>query len=224
MRRALSFLAWSTALATACIPHPSADFKEYEENTADMRKVAEVDAAPPEDAAPPVDPVKGVYFGTCFSQLSAGRTDRTLRFYTETEFVPSASGGTLTLKITSLRLPPTKTDPKTGTFGVAAKSGNTFTVAAAPVDAKGVFTAPFGTVNVPGDSNPISGRDIVILDTTFKGRFADTKKFCAQLSGKVTQPTEAQLEPNANTCLFFEAKEGIPYIDPPLTDFVCNVN
>ncbi len=168
-------------------------------------------------------PTAGTYFGACFSQLSAGRTDRVLRFYTETRFVSSAGGVALTLKITPLRLPPTATNPETGTFGAAAKSGSTFTAEAA-VDSKGVFTASFGTVNVPGDSNPISGRETIILNTVFKGRFTDPKKFCAQLSGNVTQPTQNQLEPGANTCLFFEANEGVPYIDPPLQDYVCNVN
>lgn len=224
MRRAFASFALASALGAACIPHPADDFKDYEDKTVEQRKVVPKDAGPPPDAAPPVQAIEGVYFGTCFSQLAAGRTDRVLRFYTVTKFTPSPTGGALTLEITPLKLPTTPTDAKTGTFGKAATVGAAFKVTDAPVDSKGVFTAAFGTVEVPGAANPISGRDIRIDTTVFKGRFADPAKFCAQLSGQVVQPVQQQLDAPANICLFLAAKEGDPYPDPPRDDYACNVD
>lgn len=224
MRCVLSFAVWSSVLAIACIPHPADDFQDYGDKTADLRKAPEQDAAAPVDAAPPVKPVNGIYFGVCYSQLSAGRQDRVLRFYTETSFVPSATGGALTLRITPLMLPADPTKIEEAIFGKAAKRGDTFTVNAAPVDAKGLFTANFGTVFMPKEVNPISGRLVELRQATFTGRYADTKKFCAKLSGQLVQPSEATFTADANTCLFLESKEGDPYPNPELKEYVCNTN
>ena len=222
MRRSLAFLASTAAFAAACIPHPSDDFKEYEDKTLSMRQVAPQDASPPPDAAPPAQAVEGLYFGACFSQLAAGRTDRVLRFYTTTKFVPSAGGGALSLEITPLKLPAGAITDET--FGKASTTGQAFAVKDAVVDSAGVFTATFGNVDVPGNANPISGREIKLENTVFKGRFADPKKFCTQLSAQVVQPVQQALDGPANICLFIEAKEGDKYLDPAKADYVCNVN
>ena len=202
-----------------CIPDPEGDFEKYTARTAQ-------DAPPPVDgggvdSAPPTEAVEGLYFAACLSTLAAGRIDRVLRFYTETKFVPDAPGsptGKISLKLTPMKLsagggpPPTVSRDQT--------VGATYTVTDAATNAQGVYAAPLGTVNIPGAANPISGRDIVVENAAVPGRFAPGK-FCSQLSGRVTTPTDIPLDGAANTCVYFPVKEGdpTPVLKPDRSDF-----
>ena len=202
----------------ACIPHPKDDFEDYTDRTGSFRPTNTPKDAEIPDTAPPTMAVEATYFGACLSQLAAGRIDRVLRFYTETKFTPDASGGTgkLTLKIPAMKLGPNSGPP--ASFSKSENVGMTFAVNDQPVDAKGVYPADLGTVSIPGSSNPISGRDIVIENVKLPGRFA-AKRFCSQLSGDVKQPTEITLTPSANTCIFQEAKDGDPLPAITVADF-----
>jgi hypothetical protein len=201
-------LAGSFAIVAACLPNPKKDFEDYSDKTADYRKSGPKDGGDI-DSAPPTQAVEGLYFGACLSKLAAGRIDRVLRFYTESKFTPGAGGAAskLTMKITPMKLGPNNSAP--AAFVKSETIGDTFTIDSVDVDARGVFPGALGTVKVPGAANPISGRDIVIENTSLNGRYAE-EKFCTQLAGHVVQPTDIELIGDDNTCLFFKTKEGDP--------------
>jgi hypothetical protein len=199
----LVVLAGGVAMSTACIPDPHGDFDDYVEKTAPFRKTIEAGVI---DSAPPTTAVEGLYFGACLSKLAAGRIDRVLRFYTETKFTPDAAGGTgkLQLKLTAMKLGPGNTAPPT--VSKDQWTGNTYTIDTT-TNAQGVYTANLGTVNIPANANPISGRDIIVENAAVPGRFAE-QKFCSQLIGHVIEPTDIDLEGPANTCMYFKVKDG----------------
>jgi hypothetical protein len=205
---------WLTALLAFAIPmmagacvDPKGDFESFNERTAGFRATPPPKDGGGVDSAPPAVAVEGLYFGACLSKLAAGRIDRVLRFYTETKYTPDATGGTgkITLKLTPMKLGPGNTAPPTVSKDQTV--GMTYTVTDSPTNAQGVYAASLGTVNVPGASNPISGRDIIVEMAAVPGRFAK-EKFCSQLSGHVTQPTDIQLEGESNTCIYLPVKEG----------------
>ena len=197
-------------MAGACVD-PKGEFDQYNERTTDFRKTVVKDGGGV-DSAPPVEAVEGLYMGACLSKLAAGRIDRVLRFYTETKFTPDPGGttGKISLKLTPLKLGPANGPPPTVSKDQTV--GTAFSITDSPTNAQGVYQGNLGTVTVPGASNPISGRDIIIEMAALPGRFAK-EKFCSQLSGHVVQPTDIQLEGEANTCIYLPVKEG----DPPPT-------
>jgi len=199
-------LALALPLAAGACVDPKQDFDAYNDRTTGFRETKPVDASVPE-TAPPTESFEGLYFGACLSTLAAGRIDRVLRFYTEVKFKPDATGGTgkLTLKITALKLGPNLGAPPTVSKDQTV--GQSYAVTDTPTTAAGVFAADFGTVSIPGASNPISQRDITVEMTSLPGRFAK-EKFCTQLIGHVVQPTDIPLAGDANTCLYFPVKEG----------------
>lgn len=201
----------------ACIPDPKGDFEGYTERTQPFRDKPATDGGGV-DSAPPTVAEEGLYFGACLSKLAAGRIDRVLRFYTETKFTPDPAGGTGKL---SLKLTPMKLGPNNGTPPTVSKDqtvGATYTVTETPTNAAGVYAAPLGTVNVPGVSNPISGRDIVVEGAAVPGKFGKGR-FCSQLSGHVTTPTDIVLEGDSNTCIYVQVKEGDVSPVLTITDF-----
>lgn len=205
MRSRLLTVALALAIPTsavACVD-PKGGFDQYNDRTTGFRE--KKDASIP-DTAPPTDSFKGLYFGACLSVLAAGRIDRVLRFYTEVEFTPDATGATgkLKLKLTALKLGANNGPP--ATVGADQKVGATLE-ADTTTNAAGVYAADFGTANIPAAANPISGREIVVEMTSLPGRFAKDK-FCSQLIGHVVVPTDIPLEGDANTCLYFPVKEG----------------
>jgi hypothetical protein len=197
-----------------CIPHPSDDFDDYNKRTEQFRQT--VDAS--SDSAPPEGSVKGLYFGACLSKLAAGRVDRVLRFYTEVDFVKDATGptGKISLKLTAMKLAPGNQPPPT--VSKSETVGKTYTIDNQPTDALGVYAGAIGSdtdgngvsdVQIPAESNPISGREIIVENAALPGRFAPGT-FCSQLSGHVVQPTDIELEGPANTCIYIPVKEGDP--------------
>ncbi|HSO39569.1 MAG TPA: hypothetical protein VLT33_43885 [Labilithrix sp.] len=191
--------------ASACVD-PKHDFDAYNDRTTGFRETKPVDASVP-DTAPPTESFEGLYFAACLSTLAAGRIDRVLRFYTELKFTPDATGGTgkLSLKLTALKLGPNNGPPPT--VGKDQLVGTSLAITDTPTTAAGVYAAAFGTANIPGAANPISGRDIVVEMAQLPGRFAKDK-FCSQLIGHVVQPTDIPLEGASNTCIYLPVKEG----------------
>lgn len=210
-------------IGPGCIPDPEGDFKSYTDHTAQFRVQPQGDGGGV-DSAPPTVAEEGLYFGACLSKLAAGRLDRVLRFYTETKFTPDASGGTgkLTLKVTSMKLAPGNAAPPT--VSKDQTIGATYTVTDSPTTVTGVYAAALGTINVPGAANPISGRDIVVEQTALPGKFGKGK-FCSQLIGHVTTPTDIQLEGDANTCIYIQVKEGdaTPVLKPDDFPSTCSL-
>ena len=170
------------------------------------------------DSAPPVEPVEGLYMSACLSKLAAGRIDRVIRFYVETKFTPDPGGATgkISLKLTALRLGPNNGPPPT--ISKDQTVGATLAVVDAPTNALGVYRADFGTATVPGAANALSGRDIIIEQCALAGRFAKDR-FCSQLSGHVVQPTDIQLDGDANTCIYIPVKDGDKPPDLTPADF-----
>lgn len=158
----------------------------------------------------------GVYFAACLTQLAAGRLERVLRFYAETAFTSSgpATTGNITLKLTPLKLGPNNGPPPTVSKDQTV--GTTYSITDSPTNAQGVYFGALGTVTVPGASNPISGRDIIIEQTKMDGRYVlPAARFCTQFAGHVTTPTDIVLAGSENTCVFIKVSPGDPL--PPIS-------
>jgi len=89
------------------------------------------------------------------------------------------------------------------------------TASGVAVDGAGKFTAPLGTLTIPGAANPITGRDVVIEAASLSGTL-ETTTFCARLAGNVVQPISVTLDPAQNPCVFIRSAEGDP-VPPPVT-------
>lgn len=208
------------ACVIACIPHPDKDFEDYAERTKTFGGTsgAPVDAGPI-DATTITEPTEGLYYGACLSQLAFGAPNKVFNFYTKTKFTPDASGGKLTITLHALKL---KTAPD-GTIASPAAPPDTFSTAGflgpeqasteSPVQGTKISVA-FPAVNgrpglvlVPGDANPITGRDVEIENVKLTGVFAK-EKFCALLNGTVVKPLNLELEPPKNVCQFIPVKDG----------------
>ncbi|MBX3201737.1 MAG: hypothetical protein KF850_34585 [Labilithrix sp.] len=203
-------------LTWACIPHPEADFEDFQERAAAMPKV-EIEASTFEAAPPPTEAVEGVYYGACLAELAFGSPSRRFNFYTVTKYTPDPSGAKLELSIQPLKVVNNQPPP------TITKDDATGPVIAAPVAEvapSGRFLIELGTTNVPGNANPISGGDVEILRATLDGRFAEAR-FCARLGGEVTKPAAAarQLDPPQNICQFVPIKDGDPMPEFTAADF-----
>lgn len=209
----------ATACVIACIPHPDKDFEDYTERTAGFGASGTVVDAGPIDATTITEPTETLYYGACLSELAFGAPNKAFNFYTKTKFVPAAGGGTLTISLRALKL---KTAPD-GTIQTPAAPPDTVSPAgflgpeqsssASPVTGTKIAVAfpevggrP-GFVLVPGDANPVSGRDVEIENVRLTGTFAK-EKFCAYLNGKVVKPLNLELDPPKNVCQFVPVKEG----------------
>jgi|GEM_PF-5047442 len=146
-------------------------------------------------------PAQGVWTAACMTTLSGGRIDRLFRFYAET----SSANGKLTMSLTPLRVGTGGTAPSP--FSSGDKVGETVMVQSTPLSAKGNFTAPLGEVFIPGEANPVTGGEVVIQNASLLGRATSTR-FCARLSGQVSQPIAVELDPTKNTCVWKVAVEG----------------
>jgi len=190
----------------ACIPHPDDDFGDYQSRIRALPS-QQIEASTFDAAPPPTQAVKGLYYGACLSELAFGQVTKVFNFYTNTEFTPGPSGGTLSLTIQALRVVNGVLPPET--ISSSGISGGVIPAPSAPVDAEGKFALTLGTVTVPGDSNPISGSNVLIENTTLTGRFAENR-FCARLGGDVRQPAAAArtLNIDRNVCQFVPIKDG----------------
>jgi len=171
----------------------------------------------------PIPALDGVYFTACLTRLAAGRVDRVFRFYTEVQFVPTKGpggglSGSIELSMTPLRLGPVQGPP---TMVSREQTVGTTVKMVATTNSAGVYgSGTFGTLNIPAEANPISGRLIVIENAASPGRFG-AGKFCSQLSGEVVEPTIITFIGNENTCIHFPVKSGdpLPALAPDRSDF-----
>lgn len=174
----------------ACLPDPAGDFDDFGAKTESYR-AAPVKDSGTVDGEAPKDPIKRAYFAACLSSLSNGRPDRTLRFYTETSFIPSSTGGTLELDLLPMKADATSFEK---TSGVAPDTK----FAAVPVSSNGAFAATAAVINIDGAANSISGRPITIEGVTLNGTFG-TGTFCSEFAGQITAPIQQAF---TATCLF----------------------
>lgn len=205
-------LAGGAALAVGCLPDPHGDFDDYTERTDTFKPgvpEASTDGGGVETGPPPTEATEGLYYGACLSQIAFGRADRVFNFYTKTKFTPdpATGGGSLTLSLQALKLENNvqpSTVSESGTTGPVQSSQEPATP---NVEGSGRYQITLGTVNVPADANPITGRDVVIENAGLQGHFTQGN-FCAQLFGTVTVPISITLDPNSNTCLFAPVTDG----------------
>jgi hypothetical protein len=167
-------------LSSACIPDPKGDFEEFGKNT-ESQRTQPVDAGPLDGSAPR-EPIKRAFLGICLSSLSSGRPDKTLRFYTDVDYKPTATGGTLAIDLLPMKVDAT-------VFEKASGIAPNTKFASVPVLASGGFAAAAAIVNVDGLANGISGRPITIEGVTLNGAIK-TGTFCARFAGQVTAPIQ----------------------------------
>lgn len=194
----------------ACIPHPQDDYEDYIERSAPF--VQTVEAGAVDTGPPPTQAVEQLYYGACLPQLAFGDPKKVFNFYTTTSFTPDpAGGGRLVFKLSALSLSPAREPPATvSSAGIIGGEIQSVAPAGPNVDAAtSKFTVELGTVNVPGEANPLSGSAVNIEGAGLRGAF-QTGRFCALLSGNVTSPVTLMLEPEKNICHFIPIKDGDP--------------
>jgi hypothetical protein len=203
----VAFGLMAAAAAGACFTQPSDDFDAFQRTIANLPKQSEGDAAAFDAAPPPAQAVSGLYYGACLSEFAFGQPSKVFNLYAQTSYTPGAAGanGTISASIHVLKVVSSAPPP---TVSAAGQVGDEIK-GTSPVDAEGRYTLTLNTVTFPGTGNPISGGDVVILNTTLGGRFS-ASTFCGRLNGQVTQPAAVArtLDPTKNTCLFVPIKDG----------------
>jgi hypothetical protein len=206
IRRMLLSSVGLSVLVLACLPDPKADYEKYIEATSSQRTmpVGPSDAAI--DAKPPLDPIVGNYFTVCYASLATGRMDRALRFYTEVDFKPSATGGTV-----SITLFPLKVEARTfSKANTSTKPPLQFSNIAVSSDTR--FNGSLPMVAIEGGANPISGRDIEIVPANLAGVLFSKPEFCSGLSGNITKPIMNAFDA---VCSYYALAEGAEFSFPP---------
>ena len=96
--------------------------------------------------------------------------------------------------------------------------GSSFQRGPYPVNADGSYEMDWGTVTFPGDTNPISGSDLVV-DARLQGRFCSAESNCGVVSkGLVTSPITLTID---GSTFYFEKIDTIAdHTEPPYVD--CN--
>lgn len=219
-------LALAVLSAVAACTDPKGDFQDYVDRTAKYRETSEGGAT---DSMAPTTAVKGTYYLACLPFLAFGDISQQFRFYVDSEFNPSMTGGgKLTLHLTPMVI---RDDAGNLLPADMLKLKNemkgTLNVMDVPVAANGSFTANFMTAMVDSHSNPISFRNITVENTTVQGIFqaapdGGPADYCGGLSGQVTAPIMQDLgKPSQNPCLFIPLKEGDPLPMKTVDDFKC---
>lgn len=220
MHARLSVLVAAIAGTAACFPNPAKDFDEYAESADELAPPPPVsEAGAGFDAGlPPTEAVEGTFYGACLSQLAYYQLKRVFNFYTETKFVPGEGGGTLSMTLQPLKLSEAEGPPETVSKAGVVGEKKDIQPSAPNVAADGRYTIELGTTTVPGDANPITGRDVIIENAKLTGVFGQ-ERFCARLNGNVTQPIQLTLDPPENICQFVPIKDGDPTPTFTLDDF-----
>ncbi|MBS2014873.1 MAG: hypothetical protein JST00_18430 [Deltaproteobacteria bacterium] len=183
-----------------------------------------VDAAADQDAATVTDTgtadsavpgVGALYSTVVLSQLAFGDPTKAFKFYTNLSYDSSAR------VIKKIELTPIKATATT--LSTSEKVGTMVSKTSIPVSASGRFELALGSITIPGEANPITGRDIVIDGATLTGGFSAPGSFCSQLSGTVVSPLTLVLEPQNNNALHAPAKDGDAFPTRTAADFVCTV-
>lgn len=223
--QALIALASLVGCAIGCVD-PKGDYEDYVKATEKYRSSGGSDAAL--DTSAPTTVVKGTYYLSCLPNLAFGDINKLFRFYVESEYTPMGAGGSLTLRLTPMRIRDDAGNllPAAG-LTLKKEASGTLSVTSVPVAMSGKFTANFMTAMVAATSNPISFRLIEVHDTTVVGVFQSAPdggpgSYCGGLSGQVVAPIMQDLGmPADNVCLFQPLAEGSPL---PMNDkslYVC---
>lgn len=200
----------ATAGIFACIPHPDQDFEDYGERAARFAPATASDAGGSFEAqAPPTETVKGAYYGACLSQLAFYQITKVFNFYAETTFEPDpAGGGRLSVTLQALKLSATQGPPENvSSVGATGEKKDVPATTVNVTAVEGRYAIELGRTTVPGDANPITGRDVVIDAAKLTGFFGK-ERFCGRLNGDVVQPIQLTLEPEKNICQFVPIKDG----------------
>jgi len=194
-------------MSWACIPHPGADFEDYQERVAALPRSGG-DASTFDVGPPPANAVEGTYYGACLAELAFGSASKRFNFFTTTKYTPEAGGAKLQMTIQPLKV---VNNQPPATVTKADAVGSEIATPPADVAASGRFRLELGLTKVAGAANPITGSDVEIENAFLDGRFGEAR-FCARLGGRVTQPAAAarDLDPELNICHFIPIKDGDP--------------
>jgi len=229
MRPSQAFFAASSVslvLASSCAD-PVGDYNAYLDATAAYRPM---DVAVTTDTVAPTMSIKATYYLSCLPSLSFGDINKLFRFYVDSEFTPSMSGGgTLTLALTPMRIRDDMGNLlPADMLKLHKEATGLLSVMNTPVDSKGKFNANFMTAMVAATSNPISFRDITVMNTTVVGIFqaapdGGAGDYCGGLTGQVTAPIMQDLGPASNNpCLFKPLAAESPLPTAVITDYMCS--
>jgi hypothetical protein len=216
----------------ACVS-PKGDYDDYTKRSEPF-KMTVADSGPIDSMAP-TNSVKGTYYLACLPFLAFGNVDQQFRFYVDSEFTPNmgGGGGKLTLKLTPMIIrdanmctPDCQLIPNAN-LTLKDEMKGVLSVTDVPVDGTGKFNANFMTAMVDHLSNPISDRNITVMNTSVAGIFqaqpdGGPAAYCGGLSGQVTMPISQDLgAPSQNPCLFVPLTLGSMLPTRMADDFKC---
>jgi hypothetical protein len=153
--------------------------------------------------------LSGSFVAYCLTSLGNGDPTKSILFAADLQ----QNGATLSAKLTPLlttatSLKDTSGQPTTATAQVTSKQAN----------------LGFGTVDVPGNANAISGSDIEIGNTILRTMIQSNDRACAELDGQLTKPFAYSLDDPGDICILLRATADGPL--PPRPDasgFSCDV-
>jgi hypothetical protein len=211
----MSGVSWSTSrrwapaaclLSTACVD-PKQDFDDWLTRTADARSAASTVEAGVSDTGVPDAGFEGTYLMSCLSSLSVGNPADALLFKTTVAFHPSgdrsADTGAGGFDFTQIPLIVHAQD-----LSQTAPGGMLVTVDGTPVSAQGTCDVHIGASTIPSQADPI-GADIVFSDSSLHFQVSPDD-LCATLSGHVTAPLMADLNPAQSFCIFRPGTSPLP--------------
>jgi hypothetical protein len=151
--------------------------------------------------------VNGTFVSFCLPGLGGGDPDYAILFSTQVML----TGNTMSFSLQAMTTTATTLTDVVGS--VVSASG--------PVADDSTFSLNFGTANVPGVANPISGSDIEITGTRFDARILSADSMCAELGGMLTQPFMSSFEDPGDVCIIKRVTaEAVPP-RPVAADFHC---
>ncbi|MBW2529655.1 MAG: hypothetical protein JRI23_36095 [Deltaproteobacteria bacterium] len=178
MRRARQALVTGLSIALVCplagCPDPGAEFEEFVDRHADVYGTTVGSSGVGGGCAlPAVGELDGEYLFSLVVQLSATKPAPLKATLTT---APGATGFEY-----SLGMQPLSAEDR------ATEVGAPFTLGPFPVNPDGSFDSDWGTITVPGDTNPISASELV-ADVQVAGTLCPGDYFCGIANGQVTSP------------------------------------
>lgn len=186
-------------LLSGC-PSPEAEFDAYRERWGKLHPGAgSTSGGPSECTVPKAGEMDGDFFMTLTVQQSPTTPAPFLAKLTTQD-----AGGSLEF---SLDIQPLDADDRTTPVGQPIRVGPF------PVGPDGKFDADFGTIVIPGESNP-AGAFALTADATFHGFLCAGDNFCGDVTGQLTDPVNFPLD---GTTTFYCERVTMPgvYPEPP---------
>jgi hypothetical protein len=198
-------------LATGCVD-PKRDYDDWLSRTADARSVTLIVEAGVFEGGAPDAAFDDTYLMACLSALSAGNGSQALLFKANAHFTPGGGAGGGTFDFTQSPLVAHAQD-----ISQTAAGGMPVTVNGSPVASDGTASVHIGATTIPKEADPI-GAEIVFTDSTLLFHVSEDA-LCAALSGHVSQPVAADLDPAQNFCIFRPSTSPFPALQA--SDFHC---